>query len=151
MLRYTLEGGKWTTIEKEFIFLEKYCNLQQMRLQEKLTFVVEYDKEIKDFIIPKLLLQPVVENSIIHGIEPIEGLCELIISAKKTNENIVDIIIKDTGTGFDVNEISNNSVGLANIKERLLLAYQDASIDIKSQISEGTTIEIKIPMEGERK
>ncbi|MQY76316.1 MAG: HAMP domain-containing protein [Spirochaeta sp.] len=81
MLRYTLEQAEWTTVAEEFCFLEKYCALQKMRFRERLEVDIRHDPETADLKIPKLILQPLVENAVIHGIEPLGRKGNLSISA----------------------------------------------------------------------
>ena len=66
LLRYTLEHQQWTRLEEEFSFLEKYCALQKMRFTDRLAVDIKLDEYVRGFLIPKLLVQPLVENAIIH-------------------------------------------------------------------------------------
>ncbi|GAA3329627.1 hypothetical protein GCM10020331_078530 [Ectobacillus funiculus] len=81
MLRYTLDQADWSTLGEEFKFLEKYCHLQGMRFQERMTTHIHLDDTVSNYKIPKLLLQPLVENAIIHGLEASEHPCSIHISA----------------------------------------------------------------------
>ncbi|PZE20562.1 sensor histidine kinase [Paenibacillus xerothermodurans] len=104
MLRYILQENQWATIENEFLFLQKYGMLQQTRFQERLTIHVSYDTEAADFPIPKLLVQPLVENAIIHGVEPDDkaNLVTVHATTRRVGEqSFVVIEISDNGLGFD--------------------------------------------------
>lgn len=151
MLRYILGKEAWTTIGDEFRFLSEYCDLQKIRFDDRLNVNIEMNNNIRDFKIPKLLLQPLVENAIIHGIEPLDKKCFLNIKADMKNNDhsqVVEIIITDSGKGFNSKEIKNTkNIGLSNVQERLLISFRKASINILSETGEGTEVIIKIPEE----
>lgn len=149
MMRYSLESRKgWATIAEEFNFIERYCNIQKMRFEERLSFELYYDEAVGQYKIPKLLLQPLVENSIIHGIEKHSrhGIVEMRSSLiKKQEETYLQILIMDNGAGFDTEKLENeNSVGLTNVKERLIFAYPTSTFTIESKVGEGTAVKIEI-------
>lgn len=151
MLRYILEHQDRTTIQKEFEFLRSYCELQQLRFKRRLQFEIRCEPELAGFSIPKLLLQPLVENSILHGIEPVNRPCLLQVHAGRIVDNgqtCVNIVIRDDGIGFDPRSVSADRVGLNNVKERLSLTYANARFQIESQAGHGTTNRIIIPMGG---
>ncbi|WP_274653528.1 cache domain-containing sensor histidine kinase [Paenibacillus humicola] len=148
MLRYTLEHADGVTLKQEMDFIAKYCELQQIRFAEKLRFSIECDPEAEQARIPKLLFQPVVENAIIHGIEPSETPCMLTIRAslvKAGDGSRIQICIADDGAGFDPGE-ARQGVGLANVRERLSLAYEGAGLDVETAVRRGTTVRILIPV-----
>ncbi len=149
MMRYSLDNRNgWATVAEEFDFVERYCNLQKMRFEERLSFEMYYDENVGRYKIPKLLLQPLVENSVIHGIEKNSrnGTVEMRASlVEKCEEKYIEILVMDDGAGFDVEKLQNgNSVGLANVKERLSFSYPSAVFSIDSRIGEGTVVKIEI-------
>ncbi|KAA1183439.1 sensor histidine kinase [Paenibacillus sp. B2(2019)] len=154
MLRYSLEYNDWSSIEEEFLFLQRYGELQQLRFDDRLSIQMSYDPELRSFRLPKLLLQPLLENTIIHGCEPANHECTVIISASTTHENgiaCIQISISDNGIGFISDKQSpsiTNGVGLQNVRERLLLAYgkDNARFDIQSTVGVGTTSTITISL-----
>ncbi len=150
MLRYTLEQGDWTTIAKECTLLRRYCDLQKLRFEDRLEFNIQCSDQVLEFKIPKLLLQPLVENSIIHGTEPIKRKVHINIFSSITSiydKDYLQILIQDDGAGFDPDEsLINNSVGLSNVKERLKYAYDSAVMTIESKVNFGTKITINIPL-----
>jgi len=154
MLRYSLEYNDWSCIEEEFLFLQRYGELQQLRFDDRLTIYQSYEPDLGTFRLPKLLLQPLLENAIIHGCEPANHACKVTIGATAIYENgitSVQIIIVDNGIGFNTathTASSSNSVGLQNIRERLLLAYgkDNASFDIQSTVGKGTVSTITIAL-----
>ncbi len=150
MLRYTLEQGDWTTIAKECTLLRRYCDLQKLRFDDRLEFNIQCSDQVLEFKIPKLLLQPLVENSIIHGTEPIKRKVHINIFSSITaiyDKDYLQILIQDDGAGFDPDEsLINNSVGLSNVRERLKYAYDSAVMTIESKVNFGTKITINIPL-----
>lgn len=152
MLRYVLLDTDHSTIKDEFQFLISYCNLQKMRFSKKgFEFNIECDPSIENLPFPKLLLQPLVENSIIHGIEPINHACLLTVSAKRHTvgaEQFVEIIVEDNGAGFEQTSTeSGTHIGLNNVQERLRLAFEDVSFSMFSEMDAGTRIVIRIPQQ----
>jgi two-component system sensor histidine kinase YesM len=149
MLRYTLDEKNWSTLEEEFLFVEKYCNLQQLRLQEKLQLYIYLDDRLKTAHVPKLLLQPIVENAILHGIAPADRICELEITCKLISdeeEQIMLIHVSDTGVGFDSDQFTEFGIGTKNTKERLELFFPRGKMIIESIENEGTDISMIIPI-----
>jgi two-component system sensor histidine kinase YesM len=149
MLRYIFDPQDWVRLEDEFLFVQRYCDLQRIRFQERLESSIRCDPAVKDMRIPKLLLQPLVENAVIHGIEPMSRRCQLSVTAsllRRDHAFLVQISIKDNGHGFDTNlNGDKESLGIANVRERLKIAYRDADFSIISQIGSGTLVTIEIP------
>lgn len=149
MLRYIFDHQDWVKLGDEFLFIQRYCDLQRIRFQERLEVTLHCDPAIKDFRIPKLLLQPLVENAVIHGVEPMSCPCQLNITAallQRDHLPLVQISIKDNGAGFDPNlSAEKESLGLANVRDRLKLAYDEADFSITSQVGSGTLVTIEIP------
>jgi two-component system sensor histidine kinase YesM len=150
MMRYTLEHNDWTRLEEELAFIVKYCELQQMRFAERLEIQVECGLGTSNALIPKLLLQPIVENAILHGIEPSDTVCRLIIdsqiiaSSDDSGERLV-ICIADNGIGYDARTV-REGVGVTNVRERLRLAYESSVMNIESARGLGTLVRIQIPL-----
>ena len=149
MLRYVTEQKRWTTIQEEFNFLTSYCELQKIRFGERLNYNLHMAPEIRSFRIPKLLLQPLIENSIIHGLEPLEEGGALNLEGKQGNNRIL-LILEDTGIGFDKSRSPlSSSVGLRNVTERLSMTYPGSEFQIYSEPGKGTKITITILPSGE--
>lgn len=127
LFRYTCHPEDTTMISNEFGFLEEYLSLQKLKYDDRLEFGVSLSPDCRDFLIPKLLLQPIVENSIIHGLEPtndtirVDILCQPL--AVKGIGEMVLILILDNGVGYDPLHPKNAgaSVGLSNVEERVAL------------------------------
>jgi len=155
LLRYSLDSRDWVTIAEEFSFLEKYCSLQQMRFQDRVTVLMNCDEEVRHDLIPKLLLQPLIENAFIHGVEPCDHPCRIEITAKRSRigeRSCLDIAICDTGAGFDGGtEPEKSGIGLANVRERLEISYPGSCFHMESRIGDGTRVRILIPEEEVRR
>src|SRR3954454_9030293 len=107
------------------------------------------DDEVSENIIPKLIIQPLVENDIIHGIEPSSTPCTLTISARQLvedNEKYLELRIEDDGVGFNTERLrESKSIGITNVRDRLKLLYQNSLFSIFSIEGQGTTVTIKVP------
>jgi sensor histidine kinase YesM len=149
MLRYILDSGQWTTVGEELAFVSRYCELQRLRFADRLTVRIQGDPRAAGCRIPKLLLQPVVENAVIHGIEPLDRPGFLTVEAALTEENgqcTLRITVTDDGVGFSSGgKEAEERIGLANVRERLRIAYPDARLAMESGIRGGTRISIEIP------
>ncbi|WP_273322238.1 sensor histidine kinase [Vallitalea guaymasensis] len=155
-------GEKFSTIEQEIQYMDSYLFLIQKRFGKK----IEYDKIIDQNILkeklPKLIIQPIVENAIKHGIEPV-GRGKILIGISEKDEKLI-IEVEDNGAGIEVPklksinvELSDNkyiaeeqdnskSIGLKNVYRRLLLIYgKEAEISILSTYTKGTKVTLKVP------
>jgi two-component system sensor histidine kinase YesM len=154
LLRYILSKDEWVTLKDEFLFLQRYCALQKVRFQEKMTFLIQYDDAVANFKMPKVLLQPLVENAIVHGIEPAAYPCELHVLATLKRENeapALYISIQDNGVGLGTQtQPDHTGLGLSNVQERLKTAYDNASLSITSPMGGGTQVVIVIPIREEK-
>jgi len=157
ILRYSLEHQETITIGEEIFFIKQYLKIQQARFNDRLKYTVKCGELCKNIIIPPLILQPLVENAIIHGIEPKEEGGKVSIDAFKDKDNII-INISDTGVGMEnYNQIAliNNknekghNIGISNIVERLNIYFNGkASINFSALNSEGgCKVQIIIPFE----
>lgn len=125
--------------------LEDYVMLEQVRFGDKIEFYT--DIEADQFMIPPLILQPVVENAIKHGISKKQADGTIILRTRDMEENIV-ITVEDDGVGFDVQELNKEkSVGIKNIRFRLRHLV-NGTLDIVSEVGKGTTVTIIIPKKG---
>lgn len=140
-------------VEQEIDLVKSYVALEQARFGEKLK-VNYYIADISFMVLP-LILQPLVENSVIHGLRYKEGEGTINISVQRERQE-VRLVIEDDGVGINLETMravknpefvgSNNGLGLKNIEERLLNIY-GRGLDIKSSPGAGTTVTISIPLE----
>ncbi|GKX30791.1 hypothetical protein SH1V18_32710 [Vallitalea longa] len=161
LLRAGIYGDKRSiiTIEEELKYVEYYLSLQKMRYEDRLTYTINIDEEdIKTCKIPRLVIEPIVENAIVHGVEKTDNQAVVTVDIKSENQKVY-IKVMDNGIGFNVEEImqaKNNDItdrkverekmGLKNTDHRLKLIYgPDYGLNIYSEKNVGTTIEIIIP------
>ncbi len=144
MLRYVQNRKPWASLAEEIGFLEQYCNLQKIRFSDRLECRFEIDEQCRYLQIPRLLLQPLVENAVIHGIEPLErpGLLEIRCRGVRRQGEIHALIeISDNGLGFDTNTLDERQqIGLLNVRERLTAAFPEHRFEIESTINAGTRV-----------
>lgn len=109
-----------STLGQEVTLVQNYLQLMQMRMGERLAYFIDVPENLRSEALPSMLLQPLVENSIKHGLEPKRVGGEVRIKARRLNE-FVELTVEDTGIGFSSNPGSGN--GLTNLRERLELIY----------------------------
>lgn len=156
--RYLLNKGKeFIRIKDEITFQERYLYLMKMRFGGRVTWEIQIDQNAEDVYIPKLIIQPLIENAIVHGIEPssLGGKVTLKIQKKK---DILIITVGDTGVGFGKNiSMKNDEVedlegafALKNIHNRLKIHYPGRyEYVIQSSESGGSCVVIRLQVEGE--
>ena len=165
-MRYVLEntGTSFTTLSKELEHIKVYLDIQKLRFTDKFDSEIEVMEDIdpgKLLILP-LLLQPVVENAILHGLEEKEkgGLIHILVRKQLEEEELLCIEVSDNGNGMteealaflqstiEEKDISRNkSIGLYNINQRIKLTYgQKYGVKIFSNIEEGTRVRLFIPI-----
>ncbi len=144
------------TIEQEIAYIISYLTIQKMRYKDKLEYEIDVDRDIYQYEIVKLILQPIVENAIYHGIKFKDKMCLLRIRGYSAGNNIIIKII-DNGVGmskevlahiFDEHKHNHksNGVGVYNVQMRLQLYYgKNYGISYESAPEEGTTATITIP------
>lgn len=154
LLRYIQSSEMSITLEEEFSILRKYAELQTMRFGDRLDFHFSLDPSLASLRIPKLLLQPLVENSVVHGAEPCARPCRVEISAfseQAEGKTYAIIVIQDDGMGFNPDALDKGQrIGLRSAQERLGLFHRSqASLHIRSKPGQGTVITIRIEREEE--
>lgn len=151
-LRLTLNssGAAIVTVKDEFYFLKTYLDIEKVRFQERLSVEFSGDAEVLQAKIPNLLLQPLVENSIRHGIGNLKKNGFIRISAHQAGNRLC-LEITDNGKVFSqtLNKLKGSGgLGLENTTERLKQIYgADYKFRIAGNDSGGTTVEINIPFE----
>ncbi|MFW6280832.1 MAG: LytS/YhcK type 5TM receptor domain-containing protein [Halanaerobium sp.] len=141
------------TLAEEIEFCQDYLDIEKARLDKRLQVKWEIPAALKEINIPPFIIQPLIENSIKHGIYPQEKGGKIIISAQKYDDKL-QIIIEDNGPGITEEKISeiengeNDRIGINNIKDRLHSVYSSsAELKIKSKSGNGTQNIITIPSE----
>ncbi|WP_313639098.1 sensor histidine kinase [Paenibacillus sp.] len=155
-MRYSIDNRReMVTIRDELIHVEKYLGIQKIRFGDKLHFFIDIPEHLLDLSIPKLSLQPIVENCIIHGfLDKVEPGKIRVIGEER--DHSVYIKIEDNGCGmkedtihFLFNEKDNSSkrgIGFTNVHKRLKLFYGESyGLDLYSISGKGTRITVKLP------
>lgn len=144
-LRATLSATReeHSTLGSEFEMMKNFLAILQIRMGDRLQVRFDLPGDLSEVPVPPMLMQPLVENAIKHGLEPkIEG-GEITLSVKRSGEKIA-ITIADTGLGFQ--DSTSNGIGLKNVRERVRQLYGDAgSLVIEDNMPCGTRITISIP------
>ena len=146
LLRFSLESHRTqeVTLKEEIGFLEKYLEIQKTLMSDRLRVRLNVDPETLDASVPNMLLQPLVENAIKHGISPRPEGGNIEIHAKRLNGNL-HVEISDDGLGLREQQDSNG-VGLVNTRERLKHLYGAAhAFNLSSFPGRGVTIRISLP------
>jgi len=136
-------------LRDEIEFIDDYLDIEVIRFgRDKLQIFKEIDEETLDVFVPSMLLQPIVENAIKHGLAPrVEGGQILLRTGRRDGR--LSIEINDNGLGMSPErllEVYGGGIGISNVHERLRLLYGDQfEMDIRSQPGEGTQIRIEIP------
>jgi LytS/YehU family sensor histidine kinase len=146
-LRTSLKKSRKTSIKlkEELTTIRAYLEIFQIRMGKRLRYRIEADDTLHDESIPPMLIQPLVENSILHGLEPKAKGGEILIIARRLRSTM-QLEVSDTGIGLDLKE--KQGVGLANVKERLALYYSGAATMVmEANQPTGLRIIIEIPCE----
>jgi sensor histidine kinase YesM len=150
LLRYTLEGDRAVTMTEELAFVGKYLELQKLRFGERFDYSISVDDPCASLKIPKLLLQPLAENALLHGIEPWPHPARLDIRAS-AEDGLVRVEVADTGAGFDTAAlIQPPRVGLLNVTRRLELAFPGSVMRVRSSPGEGCLVALTFQPERSR-
>lgn len=148
IFRYTCSSGKLTTVQEEFDFCTQYCRLLKIRYDERLTFHCQVEAEAAGCRIPRLLIQPLVENAIKHGMDT-NGLSITIWIRAFIKHEMLVLEECNNGAPIRIDEVyMPGKVGIQNVENRVRIFHPkaDFSIDLKDGI---TSMTIQIPLEGE--
>lgn len=146
IFRLSLNNGqKITTIKKEMEHINFYLEIQNLRYRGKFDTIINIDPNIVNKSIIRLIVQPIVENSIYHGLEPKPDSGLITINGALI-DNVIHITVSDDGIGFDSSNITREGYALRNIDERIKLFYgNEYGITVESKKQVGTTVTIRIP------
>ncbi|MGE4584995.1 MAG: sensor histidine kinase [Sphaerochaeta sp.] len=154
LLRSTIDNHESeSTLEESMNLIDSYLTIQKLRFGDKLVTDVFLDPSCASVKTPKLIIQPLVENAIIHGLEPKRGEWRVTVRVER-HEGRIFITVQDNGVGFppgtlpdNLDELANSThVGVYNIYRRLLLKYgRKMHLSIDSKTGEGTTVRISFP------
>ncbi len=146
-LRLTLDfnENQMVLLSEELRFLRSYLEIEQIRFSEKLQVVFNVEDEVMNAVVPHLALQPIVENSVKHGISQLNEGGKIEIIARRIVDRL-QIQIKDNGPGKNVST-EKNQTGLSNIKARLKHLYgEKSSFEMSNGADKGIIVTITIPL-----
>jgi two-component system sensor histidine kinase YesM len=168
IFRYSIKENNYVLVGDEIGCIQDYFKIIQIRQANRFTIVYEVDESIMNCVIPKMILQPIVENAVFHGLEQKKGPGSIIIRGYATLDSAIVFEIKDDGKGMStevIQMLKNNiaawdmledtpvvlgkkSLGIINIDRRIKLLYGLLyGLSICSNKQEGTKVVIKLPVE----
>lgn len=163
-LRYVLDstGTVSTTLAKEIDYLRIYFSIQRLRFEDRIEYTIKIQEglDLENYQILPLLLQPIVENAVSHGLENIEEHGQVLLNIYVQDDTCLCIDISDNGIGMTEEELARvrknisekdtsrtQSIGLYNINQRILLCYgPEYSLNVSSERDKGTTVSLRLPL-----
>ena len=166
--RYSIKGPDMVSLEEELIIIKSYIVIQQIRFGNRLQVEYDISTECLGCLVPKMILQPIVENAIKHGIEPLERTGILVIKGYRCGGNL-HLSVEDNGAGINSGKLeeinysierrsatdgfesnSKSGIGLANVHDRIRINFGESyGIRITSSLIYGTIVSLTIPFRGE--
>ncbi len=162
IFRYNLKATEKVQISEELKIIQAYAAIQSARFGDRIRFDIRCRTDLGSIYVPRFILQPLVENAVIHGLEPKEGSGMVRVKIQETSENLVIKVI-DNGVGIPAGKLAQllgqteeaiqrkgdtTGIGVNNVRERILLYYRKTdSFSIKSKEHLGTVITLKLSIE----
>lgn len=156
MLRYTTyQYGKYVTASQEILQIKNYLYIQEIRYDHSFEAFYDVEEEALKQVIPCLIIQPLVENAVVHGLKDKKD--GVLVIKLRIEENMLKIMVFDNGNGMEQQKIREvyqstegtikESIGLSNVNKRICLTYSvEKGLEIKSRVGHYTRIEILIPI-----
>ncbi|MDR1559047.1 MAG: histidine kinase [Clostridiales bacterium] len=161
LFRYNLKTTEQTvSLERELTVIKDYIYLQRMRFGSRISFSVQVEESCMDAYVPVFILQPLVENAVIHGLSKEERGGRVLLRIWRKAPGII-ISVADTGAGMDAEKLSGLTegltqeqssqvgIGLGNIFHRIHALYPNGDMRIYSRLGRGTAVQLIIPQGGE--
>ncbi|HHT91283.1 MAG: sensor histidine kinase [Bacillota bacterium] len=159
LFRSSIKGPDMVTVQEELDLVEDYVAIQRIRFEERLEFEIVMDEWARQCPIPRLTLQPIVENCIVHNLERYSQVCKIKISSGLVNKRL-EIYVEDNGYGTDLHIVEKvlrgelltdgKSMGLRNINQRLTMSFgENFGIRLTNKEPQGTKVTIVLPCEEE--
>ncbi|PSQ86553.1 MAG: sensor histidine kinase [Bacteroidetes bacterium QS_3_64_15] len=159
MLRATFKGAdvQMAPLREEIDLVERYLEIEEIRFEDRLRVEIEVDPDVSEVPVPYLLLQPLVENAVRHGIAPHAEAGVVRVSAQSTTtqgQKGVELVVADSGPGFpkdpETLPAESEGVGLANTKRRLETLYGDAHVfELGTAAEGGARVTLQLPLDAE--
>ncbi|MBR6004445.1 MAG: histidine kinase, partial [Lachnospiraceae bacterium] len=156
IFRYAVKGSNIVTVRDEVAYIEKFARIIEYRFMGKILIKTNVEEDALDKQMIRFFLQPLVENSVFHGLESKMDSGFVEVNIKLSGDRLL-MVVKDNGSGMDEETLENlrdsinnpkesSGIGLSNIVQRLKLFYgDDYTIDADSHVDEGTVIKISVP------
>jgi LytS/YehU family sensor histidine kinase len=150
LLRMSLQsnGTQEVPLRQELEFVEKYADIQRTRFRDRLAIRIEADPAALDALVPSLILQPLVENSIRHGVEEREQPASIAVNAERRGDRLL-LSVADNGPGFPdyvLTPVPGRGLGLVNTRARLLALYGDAGrLEVAAAPGGGALVTLDLP------
>lgn len=161
IMRMSIKGAEILTVRENLSYTEQYMYIEKIRYGDKLLFLSEIPESMMDYYMPKLIIQPLLENSIVHGISELLGKGMIGLFGRE-EEDAITFTVKDNGKGIPQNVIdliesrqssqeaeeqfSRESIGLQNIQSRIQLMYgKEYGLTIKNIPAGGSSVTIRLP------
>jgi len=157
MLRATFRGAdvQMVPLREEIDLLERYLEIEEIRFEDRLRVEIDVDPDVSEVPVPYLLLQPLVENAVRHGVAPHAEAGVVRVSAQPTThgQKGVELVVADSGPGFpdDTETLlaESEGVGLANTKRRLETLYGEAhTFELGTAAEGGARVTLRLPLDG---
>lgn len=160
LMRLTISGPEFITMKDEVKTIHSYFKILKHRFGDTLEFNISIAKELKNLYLPKLIIQPILENALIHGIaeKRTNELGKITISATYENNELIRIVVEDNGAGIEAEKLrliraqqvderkQHVDLGIYNVDRRLKLYFGDQyGVEIKSEVDVGTSVTIVFP------
>lgn len=154
LLRASFSEDPYITVEKEIEVVRNYLAIQQLRYKSRARFEVLAEGELSEYIMPRMTLQPLVENAINYGVEISMAMCSVTVKVREEQDQIY-FEVSDSGPGMSLPELADvrngtvkpkgHGIGLKNIRERLDIMFPSSEFMVDSQLGQGTVVQIRIP------
>jgi two-component system LytT family sensor kinase len=148
LLRTTLEEAdeQEVPLSQEMAFVQRYLEIMQIRFQGRLTVETRIDPEVSDALVPNLILQPLVENAIKHGVSKIDRDGRIEIEARRDGDDLI-LVVRDNGPRFEGSALrAEHGVGLRNTRARLVQLYgSEQSLELSPVEGGGVVAQVRIP------
>lgn len=146
-LRATLKRSRneSSNLSDEVRLLEDYLSILKIRMGDRLEYGIDVQVDADQIKLPALLIQPLVENAIVHGLDPKEAGGRVQVSLSRDKQDLV-ITVSDTGDGLGDEPAVGQGIGISNVKERLHMLYgSDFCFELTDSVRDGLTVTIRIP------
>ncbi|OJJ13900.1 hypothetical protein BKI52_45310 [marine bacterium AO1-C] len=153
LFRYQLKASReeLVSVQEELTFVKQYLDLEKERFGSRLSFEMNVDEVLWEEKIPPILIQPIVENAVKHGISPLIEGGKICLHISKSSQNTLKVAISDTGNGIDhqgKSELLKRGIGLSNTDERLQKMYGKGLV-LEDNSPQGLIVKFIIPLENE--